>query len=104
MYLYTGKKCREGDPINCSRGKNSCPPGVIGGWGCDCDEKHLGDKKRELAIKVIEAMSAFLIDRGWIWNVDSSDEAAMFHFIDPKTKIAHRADFAYIIQSEREIK
>lgn len=35
MYLHKGKFCRENDPATCSRGKNSCPPGVFGGWGCN---------------------------------------------------------------------
>lgn len=114
MYLHRGPKCKEGNPQTCSQGRGSCPPGVCGGWGCDCDEKHLAKSKiveqetkkilKEQAKRlVIETIANYLQVNGWISNVKSSDLGATFHWIDPVTGLAHRSDFAYIIQSERDI-
>lgn len=116
MYLYRSPKCKEGNPQTCSQGRDSYPPGVVcGGWGCDCDEKNLAPKleiieretqkilKEQAKRLVIETISNYLQVNGWISNVESSDLGAAFHWIDPVTGLAHRSDFAYIIQSERDI-
>lgn len=54
---------------------------------------------------VHKAVSAYLIDRGWKspLDQDSPCNICIFSYIDPITGFPHRADFAMIIQSEREI-
>ena len=49
------------------------------------------------------AIVKYLELQGWKSNSKSEDESAQFNYIDPITGICHRADFAYIVQSERDI-
>ena len=111
MYLYQGEKCKEGNPLTCSQGRDSCPEGVVGGWGCNCGQKHLKTQlenikerlnKTTLRNLAFGAIHKYLVVNGWKDNWDSKDNAAMFNFIDPITGLCHRSDFAFIIQTERD--
>lgn len=53
--------------------------------------------------EVVKAIDKYLFFHGWKHNIDSPDFSAMFHWIDPVTGLSHRSDFAYIVQSERDI-
>jgi hypothetical protein len=61
------------------------------------------NKKRLFKNKVLEAITGYWLGNGWTHNLDSKDESAIFNLIDPITGLCHRSDFAYIVQSERDI-
>jgi hypothetical protein len=58
------------------------------------------DKQSKLKAKVFAAISDYLTSQGWQMH----DTGPMtFHWQDPKTGMFHRSDFAYVVQSERDI-
>lgn len=60
-------------------------------------------KQENLKYAACDAIIAYLQLMGWKHNLDSKDESAFMNFIDPKTGVSHRADFAWVVQSERDI-
>lgn len=54
--------------------------------------------------KAIEAISEYLKDTGWL-QIDPivGCETAWFQWIDPLTDTSHRSDFAFVIQTDREL-
>ena len=65
-----------------------------------------GDMNTELTLKekALEAISEYLKDSGWQWiEPRVGCESAWFQWIDPLTEASHRTDFAFFIQTDREL-
>lgn len=50
---------------------------------------------------VFVAVSNYLKKKGW-WHHDELD-ANWGYWTDPVTRLAHRSDFAFVVQSERDL-
>jgi hypothetical protein len=54
--------------------------------------------------KALEAISKYLEATGWKWvDLNIGCETAWFQWIDPLTGSSHRSDFAFVIQTDREL-
>ena len=53
--------------------------------------------------KAITAISKYLEINGWVRYKGPDFNIEFFGWVDPVTELVHRSDFAYIIQSERDI-
>lgn len=55
--------------------------------------------------KVLIAIQEYLKESGWedLGMKPGVPEELSFYWLDPITGLAHRADFAFLLQSEREI-
>lgn len=60
--------------------------------------------EQTLKDKALEAISEYLKATGWKQvDLRTACEAAWFQWIDPITERTHRLDFAFFIQTEREL-
>ena len=54
--------------------------------------------------KAIEAISDYLKATGWkLIDPSICCETAWFQWVDPLTETSHRSDFAFVIQTDREL-
>ena len=53
--------------------------------------------------KALQAVAAYLRERGWKCLELNVTEYNHFQYVDPVTEISHRLDFAFIVQTERDI-
>ena len=58
---------------------------------------------KNLRDKAFGAISRYLKINNWELKDSPFDDSTMFYYIDPILGQAHRSDFAYLIQSERDI-
>lgn len=50
---------------------------------------------------VLSAINKYLTENGWT-SAELSNET-LFYYVDPMTGQAHRSDFAFFVQSERDL-
>ena len=53
--------------------------------------------------KALQAVASYLREKGWKCLELNVTEYNHFQYVDPVTEISHRLDFAFIVQTERDI-
>ena len=53
--------------------------------------------------KALAAIAAYLREKGWKCLELNITQYNFFQYVDPVTEISHRLDFAFIVQTERDI-
>lgn len=61
------------------------------------------NEQNRLRDHAFTAMGCYLHKCGWTESSTSAEPAVVFYWIDPITGFPHRTDFAFIIQTERDM-